>query len=206
MVHLCCLCLARPSTVLKANDSFSVKAPLLPQVHLPPLQLGHSTVLSLIMSCLVLSLVGAKILTSHWSPGSTHEWDWNCEGGLNAQGKWNSRSEIETDTQSSRQRPEKPAAFCNRPPTGKDDTHHVGGQSPPAQESHLKHSLSNSNAPSSHAALFHFILFRRGLPMQPKLALNLQPSYLFSARCSTSNVYVRLFMGKSNGWGWHLRL
>lgn len=72
-VHLCCLCLARPSTVLKANDSFSVKAPLLPQVHLPPLQLGHSTVLSPIMSCLVLSLVGAKILTSHWSPGSTHE-------------------------------------------------------------------------------------------------------------------------------------
>lgn len=112
-VHLSCLCLARPSIVMKANDSFSVTTSLLLQVHLPPLQLGHSTVLSLIMSCLVLSLVGAKILTSHWSPGSTHEWDWNCEGGLNAQGKWNSCSEIETDTQSSKQQPEKPSPFCN---------------------------------------------------------------------------------------------
>lgn len=70
-----------------------------------------------LLSCLVLSLVGAKILTSHWAPGSTHEWDWNCLGGLNAQGKWNSRSKIETETQSSRQQSEKPVLFYNMQPT-----------------------------------------------------------------------------------------
>jgi hypothetical protein len=45
----------------------------------------------------VLSLVGAKILTTHWAPGSMHKWDWNRESGkFNC--KFNCSFKIQTHT------------------------------------------------------------------------------------------------------------